>query len=46
MIKMKLGATNLPNLKYWWFFGGTNAFFRMYRKRKNDELLIYESEVL
>ena len=31
-------------MKWWWFFGGTNAFYRIFRKRHKDELLVYESE--
>lgn len=40
---LKFSANDLPNLKWLWLFGGTNAFFRIFRKRNKDELLVYES---
>ena len=43
MISLKLKASDLPSIKTWWFFGGTRPFFRVFRKRQGDELLIYES---
>ena len=43
---LAFSASGLPNMKWWWFFGGTNAFYRIFRKRHQDELLIYESEPL
>jgi len=45
-LTFKIKAKNLPNLKTWWFFGGTCSFFRIVRKRNNDELLVYESETI
>lgn len=41
MATIKFSAMDLPNLTWWFFFGGTNAFFRLFRKRQNDELLVY-----
>jgi len=41
---LKLSAIGLPNITWWYFFGGTSAFFRIFRKREKDELLVYESE--
>jgi len=32
----KIAAKDLPNMKNWWFFGGTCAFFRIVRKRNKD----------
>jgi hypothetical protein len=46
MITLKLGAAGLPNMTWMYFFGGTNSFFRIFRKRHQDELLVYESEVV
>jgi hypothetical protein len=46
MITLKLSAAGLPNITWWYFFGGTSAFFRIFRKRHQDELLVYESEVI
>ena len=43
MITFRLSARNLPDYKWWFFFGGTVAFYRIFRKRLNDELMIYES---
>lgn len=43
IVTLKLGAQGLPSLTWMWFFGGTNAFFRIFRPRQNDELLVYES---
>ena len=42
----KISVFNLPNLSWLWLFGGTYPFFRIFRKRRQDELLIYESEVM
>lgn len=39
----QLAAEGLPNFTWLLFFGGTFPFFRIFRKRKNDELLLYES---
>ena len=36
VLTLKFGAKDLPNLTWWFFFGGTNAFFRIFRKRKGD----------
>ena len=41
IVTMKLGAQDLPNLTWLWFFGGTNAFYRVFRRRKGDELMVY-----
>jgi hypothetical protein len=46
ILTLKFGAKGLPNLTWWYFFGGTNAFFRIFRKRQADELMVYESEVV
>ena len=37
---MKFGARDLPNLTWWYFFGGTTAFYRIFRKRQNQMLAI------
>lgn len=46
VLTLKFGARDLPNLTWWFFFGGTNAFFRIFRRRKGDELMVYESETV
>lgn len=33
---VKFGASGLPDMKWWWFFGGTNSFYRIFRKRHAD----------
>jgi len=43
VVTLKLSANNLPNLTWWYFFGGTSPFFRVIRRRKGDELMVYES---
>lgn len=32
----KIRAEGLPSFAWWWFFGGTSPFFRIFRKRKSD----------
>jgi hypothetical protein len=41
MLTLQLAAQGLPNITWWYFFGGTNAFFRIFRKRQGDELMVY-----
>jgi hypothetical protein len=43
---IKFSANGLPNLTWLYFFGGTNTFYRIFRKRQKDELLVYESETI
>lgn len=33
---LKFSGKGLPNLTWWYFFGGTNAFYRIFRKRQKD----------
>ena len=41
VLSLKFGASGLPNMTWWYFFGGTDAFFRIFRKRQGDELMVY-----
>ncbi len=44
-VTIKMSANNLPGGGFLCFLSSSNPFFRIYRKREKDELMIYESEV-
>lgn len=47
ILEFNLAASNLPSSSSFCCFGSsTNTFFRIYRIREKDQLLIYESETI
>ena len=43
-IDLQFRAIDLPNTTFLFCFGGTCPFYRVFRKREKDDLLVYESE--
>ena len=43
---MNISAKNLPESSFLCFFTSINPFFRIFRKKDNEDLLVYESETI
>lgn len=45
-VEMSIQGLHLPDFTVFYFFGGTFPFIRIIKKRKTENFLVYESEVI
>ena len=46
IISMDISGRNLPESSFFCFWSKIDPFFRIFRRRENEDLLVYESEVI
>jgi hypothetical protein len=46
LIEFDPAGFRFPDMRYFYIFGGTSPFFKLQKRRNNENFLVYESEVV